>query len=121
MPGGCVWLLSCGQVCRRVERRIVPLVREGQVEASVLVYVNRLSDYLFTAGRFAVRTAASICLPLGTDSGPTETRLEVRHASRLTRSALSSLGSGGLCSFGRRSSKAARRRRTRSPSRLLIE
>ena len=30
-------------------------MREGQVEESVVIYINRLSDYLFTAGRFAVR------------------------------------------------------------------
>lgn len=34
-------------VCRRVERRIVSLKKEQEVDRSVLVYFNRLSDYLF--------------------------------------------------------------------------
>lgn len=32
---------------------MVPLVRSEAVDAEVGVYLNRLSDYLFTAARFA--------------------------------------------------------------------
>jgi len=40
-------------VCRRAERRVVPLHRAGKVEISVVVYLNRLSDLLFTMARVA--------------------------------------------------------------------
>ena len=33
----------------------MPLVREAECEAAVAVYLNRLSDYLFVAARFAAR------------------------------------------------------------------
>lgn len=40
-------------VCRRAERLLVALVRDGQLGPPVAVFVNRLSDYLFVAARFA--------------------------------------------------------------------
>ena len=40
-------------VCRRAERRMVPLVQEEETcDPDALTYVNRLSDYLFTAARY---------------------------------------------------------------------
>lgn len=38
-------------VCRRAERRVVPLVRAGRAEMIVVTYLNRLSDLLFTMAR----------------------------------------------------------------------
>ena len=40
-------------VCRRAERRVVPLFRAGKVGDDVIVYLNRLSDLLFTMARVA--------------------------------------------------------------------
>jgi len=44
-------------VCRRAERSVVPLAQGGATDAAVAVYLNRLSDYFFTAARFAVGSA----------------------------------------------------------------
>ena len=40
-------------VCRRAERSVVSLAREHPVPELFLVYLNRLSDYLFTLARLA--------------------------------------------------------------------
>ena len=38
-------------ICRRSERRVVPLVRHGDTDEAVGRFLNRLSDYFFTAAR----------------------------------------------------------------------
>ncbi|XP_051017664.1 corrinoid adenosyltransferase MMAB [Acomys russatus] len=43
----------CRAVCRRAERRVVPLVQMGETDANVAKFLNRLSDYLFTVARYA--------------------------------------------------------------------
>ncbi len=40
-------------VVRRVERRIVELAQDNDIEKEVLIYFNRLSDLFFTMSRFA--------------------------------------------------------------------
>ena len=40
-------------VCRRAERAVVTLMRAEPVNPQVLVYLNRLSDFLFVLGRVA--------------------------------------------------------------------
>ena len=39
-------------ICRRAERSIMPLISDAAVSDQVLVYLNRLSDFLFVAARF---------------------------------------------------------------------
>ncbi len=56
LPGGTkgsAYLHLARTVCRRAERRVVPLVRADKVEPEVVVYLNRLSDLLFTMARVA--------------------------------------------------------------------
>lgn len=40
-------------VCRRTERSVVPLILSEQVDSEVGIYLNRLSDFLFVASRYA--------------------------------------------------------------------
>ncbi len=46
-------------VCRRAERRVVTLARQetGTVSEVTVCYLNRLSDYLFVAARYACHAA----------------------------------------------------------------
>jgi cob(I)alamin adenosyltransferase len=56
LPGGsagasALHLARC--VCRRAERKIIALHRDKLIEPEVVVYLNRLSDFLFTLARAA--------------------------------------------------------------------
>lgn len=56
LPGGhpsasCLHLAR--SVCRRSERLIIPFMQHSDVSEHVMIYLNRLSDYLFVAARFA--------------------------------------------------------------------
>jgi cob(I)alamin adenosyltransferase len=56
LPGGtakAAVLHHARTVCRRAERSVVTLARTGAVPGDVLVYLNRLSDLLFTLARLA--------------------------------------------------------------------
>ena len=56
LPGGGLAAASlhvARAVCRRAERSVVPLVLDGECEDAVAIYLNRLSDYLFVASRYA--------------------------------------------------------------------
>lgn len=56
LPGGSNAVSFCHVarcVCRRAERLAVELSGESSVDEDVLIYLNRLSDYLFTLARKA--------------------------------------------------------------------
>lgn len=39
-------------ICRRAERRVLPLHQNADVTDNVIIYLNRLSDYLFSLSRY---------------------------------------------------------------------
>ena len=56
LPGGtpaAAALHLARTVCRRAERRVVTLAREAHVDPDHAIYLNRLSDLLFTLARLA--------------------------------------------------------------------
>jgi cob(I)alamin adenosyltransferase len=60
LPGGtraAALLHLARTVCRRAERRVIALAEIEPVAAAPIKYLNRLSDYLFTAARAANRRA----------------------------------------------------------------
>ena len=46
-------------VCRRAERRVIALAPEEEIPPIVVIYLNRLSDLLFTLARVANRRAGA--------------------------------------------------------------
>jgi cob(I)alamin adenosyltransferase len=56
LPGGtpaAAWLHLARTVCRRAERAVVTLATTDRVNPQVVVYLNRLSDFLFVLARVA--------------------------------------------------------------------
>jgi cob(I)alamin adenosyltransferase len=62
LPGGtpkAAALHLARTVCRRAERSVVRVMREEAVPAEILVYLNRVSDLLFTLARLANHRAGA--------------------------------------------------------------
>lgn len=55
IPGGCAVVSMCHvcrTVCRRAERAAIRASQSHEIDASALVFLNRLSDYLYALGRW---------------------------------------------------------------------
>ena len=66
LPGGsarAARLHIARTVCRRAERRVVALEDDSPATQSTITYLNRLSDYLFVAARFANHRAGVADVP----------------------------------------------------------
>eukprot|EP01133_Synstelium_polycarpum_P008228 gene8228-9675_t len=50
-------LHQCRTVCRRAERDVVCLSRHNVIPTEVAIFINRLSDWLFVAARYAAHRA----------------------------------------------------------------
>jgi cob(I)alamin adenosyltransferase len=62
LPGGspkAAALHVARTVCRRAERRIVEIASEMEIPTLVVVYLNRLSDVLFTLARLANKRSST--------------------------------------------------------------
>jgi len=54
LPGGCKsnsLAHVCRTICRRAERMIYQINEQAKLDANLLIYVNRLSDYFFLLAR----------------------------------------------------------------------
>jgi cob(I)alamin adenosyltransferase len=66
LPGGsdaAAALHLARTVCRRAERRVVTLTRVAHVDETVIIYLNRLSDLIFTLARLANARAGITDVP----------------------------------------------------------
>lgn len=66
LPGGspaAAQLHIARTVCRRAERRVVALEDDSSATQSTIAYLNRLSDWLFVAARFANHRAGVADVP----------------------------------------------------------
>lgn len=69
LPGGNVLASHCHVarcVCRRAERDVVYLSQDNYVDEKVIIYLNRLSDYLFTLSRkitYDLKASENIWIP----------------------------------------------------------
>jgi len=68
LPGGsktAALLHLARTVCRQAERQLVTLIRTSQypISAELLIYLNRLSDLLFVAARWANKVAGIVDVP----------------------------------------------------------
>ncbi len=55
LPGGTpsgAFLHLARSICRRAERLVIPLHDHAEVSQKILMYLNRLSDYLFVLSRY---------------------------------------------------------------------
>jgi cob(I)alamin adenosyltransferase len=58
LPGGHTAVSFCHiarTVCRRAERNVIALRKNSKVEELIVIYLNRLSDYLFVLGRMMAK------------------------------------------------------------------
>lgn len=73
LPGGspaAAALHLARTVCRRAERRVISLSFQAHLDAEVVVYLNRLSDLLFTWARLANLRAGVPDVPWAPRSAP---------------------------------------------------
>jgi cob(I)alamin adenosyltransferase len=55
-------------VCRRAERKVVALGAEGEIRSEILLYLNRLSDWLFVVARYVNHRERHTEIPWSGDS-----------------------------------------------------
>ena len=66
LPGGHQHVSFChlGRVvCRRAERLVISLNQESEVNPNIIIYLNRLSDFLFVLGRVIAQSVGAKELP----------------------------------------------------------